>query len=211
MRPSWPRRHNLPQPRFPDGLRVWHKKGVTHRQPRPPLTQEKLAELALTYVGRFATSRMKLRRYLAGKVRERGWDGPDGPQIDDVVDRCVRNGFVDDAAFALAKARSLSGRGYGSGRVRQSLRAAGISDVDSRPAHALAREEAAEAALRLARRKRIGPFAAEIAPREMREKQLAAMIRAGHKYSLAKAILALGPGEEADPRSLSEAAGMEID
>ena len=40
------------------------------RKPRPPLDGEKLKELALAYVGRFATTRSKLATYLARKVRE---------------------------------------------------------------------------------------------------------------------------------------------
>ena len=39
------------------------------RKPRPPLNSEKLNELALAYVGRFATTRAKLRSYLKRKVR----------------------------------------------------------------------------------------------------------------------------------------------
>ena len=111
----------------------------------------------MTYVGRFATTRAKLARYLSGKVRERGWDAAQDPDYSSIVERCARNGFVDDAAFALSKARSLSGRGYGKARVVQTLRAAGVGDEEARPARALADDEAVEAALRLARRKRVGP------------------------------------------------------
>lgn len=195
----------MPQPRFPDGLRVWHKKGVTHR-PRPPLTEQSLQEMALAYVGRFATTRVKLSRYLQRKLRERGWEGAGDAPVEAIVERCAANGFIDDAAFALSKARSLTGRGYGAGRVRQSLRAAGISDGDMRPARRLADEEAVEAALRLARRKRIGPFAPAAPERDGREKAIAAMIRAGHRFSLAKAIVSLNPGDEPDIAYLTEIA-----
>ena len=190
---------------------MWHKKGVTGRKPRPPLTAERLRELALAYVGRFATTRAKLTRYLSGKVRERGWEGDREPDIAQLVDDCARLGFVDDAAFALSKARSLTGRGYGSGRVRQSLRAAGVADQDARAARDFAEQEAVEAALRLARRKRIGPYAAAPQEGEAREKALAAMIRGGHSFGLAKAIIALEPGAEPDLQSLSGAAGLTID
>lgn len=181
------------------------------RRPRPPLTPASLEELALAYVGRFATTRAKLARYLRTKLRERGWDGLEEPPVDAVVERCARNGFVDDAAYALSKARSLTGRGYGTGRVRQSLRAAGIADDDARPARKLADEEAVEAALRLARRKRIGPFCAQAMDRPAREKALAAMVRAGHPFGLAKAILALEAGAEPDISALQQAAGQIID
>jgi regulatory protein len=181
------------------------------RRPRPPLTPASLNELALTYVGRFATSRAKLARYLHTKLRERGWDGAEEPPVETIVERCARNGYVDDAAFALSKARSLTGRGYGTGRVRQSLRAAGITDDDARPARKLADEDAVEAALRLARRKRIGPFSTKAMDRPAREKALAAMVRAGHSFGLARAIVALDAGTEPDLAALQQAAGQIVD
>ena len=181
---------------------------VTRRRPRPPLTDETLNELALTYVGRFATTRSKLAQYLGRKVRERGWDGGGDPPVAQIVDRCVKNGFVDDAAYALSKARSMTGRGYGAGRVRQSLRAAGISDSDSEGARQLADSEAVDAALKMARRKRIGPFAVTIPQQVLREKALSAMIRAGHGFPLAKAIVGLEPGVEPDLEQLATIAGQ---
>ena len=183
------------------------KRAVTRRQPRPPLTEETLGELAFAYVGRFATTRMKLARYLAQKLRERGWEGAEAPPVDRIVERCARNGFVDDAAFALSKARVLTGRGYGSGRVRQSLRAAGVGDDDSAPARQLADDAAVDAALRMAKRKRIGPFATTELDREGRQKALAILIRAGHGFALAKAIVALKPGAEPDLDDLAAIAG----
>ena len=181
------------------------------RRPRPPLNPATLDELAHAYVGKFATTRSKLARYLRNKVRERGWDGGTDPPIQELVDRCAKSGFVDDAAYALSKARTLTGRGYGSGRVRQSLRAAGVGDEDARPARELADEEAVVAGLRLAQRKRIGPYAASPVDRAARERALAAMVRAGHSFGLAKAIVALECGAVPDLAELRQAAGQIID
>ncbi|MCA3255727.1 MAG: RecX family transcriptional regulator, partial [Alphaproteobacteria bacterium] len=50
--------------------------------------------------------------------------------------------------------------------------------------------DAAAAAVAFARRKRYGPFGPGETPPEVREKQLAAFLRAGHGFTLAKAILA---------------------
>lgn len=176
---------------------------VTRRRPRPHLTNETLSELALAYVGRFATTRSKLSQYLGRKLRERGWAGEAEAPVEQIVDRCVKNGFVDDAAFALSKARSMTGRGYGAGRIRQSLRAAGISDADGEGARRLAESEAVDAALKMARRKRIGPYAAAVADREALDKALSAMVRAGHDFSLARAIIGLEPGVEPDLEHLA--------
>jgi regulatory protein len=89
----------------------------------------------------------------------------------------------------------------------QKLRVAGVEDADGEDARSLADEEAVTSALRFADRRRLGPFAAVPpgTPR-YREKALAAMIRAGHGFALARAILELAPGAEIDPDALRERA-----
>jgi regulatory protein len=171
---------------------------------RPPLDKARLDELALAYVGRFATTKAKLGTYLKRKIAERGWSGERPPDIDAIVFRLSELGYVDDGAFAMAKARSLGARGYGERRVRESLRSAGVGEEEGREARELAQAEAVESAIRFARRRRIGPFAASDADRAQREKELAAMVRAGHGFGLARAIVELEPGSEVDIESLAE-------
>lgn len=174
------------------------------RQPRPPLDDEQLSELMLTYVARFATSRAKLRAYLERKLRERGWEGGGDPPVAELVAKAARGGFVDDAAYALGKSRSLTARGYGGRRVASALHAAGIDESDGEAARMHARELAAEAALRFARRRRFGPFGTGVTDPRLQEKQLSAMIRAGHDLRLAKAIVGLPPGAEVDAQALED-------
>lgn len=165
---------------------------------------ERLHELALFYVGKFATTRAKLTAYLNRKLRERGWDGDSPPDVGRLVDRLAASGLVDDALYALSKSRSLSERGYGAARIRQSLRSAGVDEEDGAAARELAAEEAAAAALRFARRRRIGPYAMSPPDRAAREKALAAMIRAGHRFELAKAVVDSEPGTEPQIEELRE-------
>ncbi|MEO5612094.1 MAG: RecX family transcriptional regulator [Sphingomicrobium sp.] len=174
------------------------------RKPRPPLDAAKLSELALAYVGRFATTRAKLKTYLARKVRERGWG--DGPAVDleALAERFAAQGYIDDAAYALSKSRSLTARGYGLRRVDQSLHIAGVDAADAAPAQDFARSEAVDSALRFAERRLFGPFARGAVDRKLIERALGAMIRAGHNYRLARAILDLAPGAEIDMAELSE-------
>nr|WP_294847516.1 RecX family transcriptional regulator [uncultured Sphingomonas sp.] len=175
-------------------------------KPRPPLDATRLDELALTYVGRFATSRAKLTAYLRRKLRERGWAGEAEPNVDALVERLSRLGYVDDRQFAMAKARSLTTRGYGRRRVNQALGEAGIAPGDGVDARDYVESEAVEAALRFARRRRMGPFGSPPENGQLdskqREKNLAAMLRAGHGLALAKTILDLPPGEDVDPETL---------
>jgi regulatory protein len=177
------------------------------RRPRPPLSSEKLHELALAYVGRFATTRAKLRTYLRRKVRERGRDDGPAPDFEAIAERFAAQGYVDDAAYALSKSRSLTGRGYGVRRVDQSLRTAGVEEQDAAPAREHAKADRVEAALHFAERRRLGPFASEAPDRKGRERALATMIRAGHGFGLARAIVDLRPGAEINLVELAENSG----
>jgi regulatory protein len=153
-----------------------------------PLDSVRLEELALAYVARFATSAAKFERYLARKLRERGWDGERAPDLAVLVGRYVELGYVDDEAFARAKSGSLLRRGYGPRRVRQALGEAGIAEEvrdEVRPGAAAERR----AALALARKRGFGPFGADKPDRARREKQLAAMLRAGHTLDSAREMV----------------------
>jgi len=166
------------------------------RRPPVPLDADALQRLALNYAGRYATTRAKLRSYLSRKLRERGWDGPGAPAIEALVERMSTLGYVDDRAFADARGAALTRRGYGTRRVADALRAAGIGEEDARAAHGAALSSAWDAALAFARRRRIGPFAAErVDPGPQRERQFGALIRAGHSFEIARILVESAPGE----------------
>ena len=168
------------------------------RRALPPLQQAALQELALRYVGKYATTRAKLRAYLSRKLRERGWDGGREPNLEALVNRFAELGYVDDASYALGRSRSLSSRGYGKRRLAEKLRAAGVGEDDSGAANKHADGESVAAALRFAKRRRLGPFAAAAPDRLQREKWVAAMVRAGHEYGLARIITDMNPDQVID-------------
>ncbi|MFB0612761.1 regulatory protein RecX [Aurantiacibacter poecillastricola] len=158
------------------------------KRPKKPLDATRLNDLALAYVARFATSAAKLERYLRRKLRERGWEGEGEPDLAALVERYVEKGYVDDAVYARAKAGDLLRRGYGGRRVRQALGQAGIGEqvADSVAPGAYA---ARSAALHMARKRGFGPFAAQPVEREKREKQIAAMLRAGHSFEAVRTLM----------------------
>lgn len=159
-----------------------------------PLDEERLRELAIRYVGRYATTRRKLKTYLVRKIRERGWGGAEAADIEKLVENFSQLGYVDDALYARSKAASLTDRGYGKRRVTQALYEAGIEEGDDREALELSEERKWEAASKYARKKRIGPFAQEQADDDKRRKQLAAFLRAGHDYTVASKFVFAEPG-----------------
>lgn len=162
-------------------------RSASKRAPKP-LDSLRLEELALAYVARFATSRAKLEDYLRRKLRERGWAGEGEPPVGAVAARMEQAGYVDDVVYARAKSGSLLRRGYGARRVAQALGAAGIAE-DLRAQVTPGESAQRRAMLALARKRRFGPFAASPLDRPQRERQMAAMLRAGHPLDKVRALM----------------------
>lgn len=160
-----------------------------HRRAPKPLDPAQLRDLALSYVARYATSGAKLERYLKRKLRERGWaDEGQGPDIGALVARYEELGYIDDAGFARSKASSLLRRGYGARRVAEVLGQDGIS-ASIREDVAGSEADLRHAALSLARKRRFGPFGRELPDAERKQKQVAAMLRAGHSLDFAREMV----------------------
>ena len=176
------------------------------RRAKRPLNEAELKQLAMAYVGRFSTTRARLRVYLQRKIRERGWEGRQPANLLALSDRLADLGLISDADYAEAKARSLAARGYGKRRLIETLRDAGVAEEDGEDARRHSDEQAVAAALRLAERRRIGPFAASGGGPDERRKAIGIMVRAGHSFELARAIASLPRGIEVDPAELADAA-----
>lgn len=170
-------------------------KAAARRAP-PPLDEVQLRELALHYAARFATTRQRLGRYLARKLKERGWAGSTPPDLPALIGRLAELRYVDDAAYAGMKARAMAARGLGPRRVAAQLAADGVDEDDRGDGPDAA--EALAVAVAFARRKRLGPFGPPAADRAARQKQLAAMLRAGHAMAVARRVLAAGSADDLD-------------
>lgn len=187
-----------------------------HRAPydrsKRPLGAAKLDELALAYVARFATSRAKLTRYLARKVRESEWiDDIDAmTACEAIADRMERLRYLDDRQYAAMRAGAMTRRGLGVRRVKAQLYVDGIAAEDGDEAIAAAEGAAVAAAVGFARRRRFGPFAARTNddPKQ-RERQIAAFLRAGHSMAIAHRILSVPPGDDAALAALDDEAALD--
>ncbi|MEM6474830.1 MAG: RecX family transcriptional regulator [Pseudomonadota bacterium] len=188
---------------------------------RKPLDEVALRDLALSYAARFATTGAKLEAYLARKIRERGVaEDEDGRTRDldvaGLVNRLIELGYVDDDAYARSRSRDLTSRGYGKRRVEQALWAAGV-DEKVRADNAPGKAEGRRAAILLARKRGFGLFGRKIDPespvdeqRAAKEKQIAAMLRAGHDFDAVRFIINASATSEID-EWLAEAEADEAD
>lgn len=167
--------------------------GKPVRKPPRKVSEAYLQRAAMSYLECYASSAENLRRVLRRKVdkrcRLRGEDPAEfHDMIDDVVAKSLKIGLIDDTRYAEARVATLRRRGGSARAIQAKLSAKGVDR--STIAAALEGEEGDEeqAARAFARRRKLGPFRpGERAP--YRDKDLAAMARAGFRFDVARSIV----------------------
>jgi regulatory protein len=168
------------------------------------MSARRLDNIARFYIERFATTSAHLRRVLARRAeRARRVHGGDAAEIaswiEEIVNRLVRLGLVDDARYAADRAASLRRLGRGPGRIRAALMAKGVSrtiveEVLRETSETSNGEDASlNAAIGYVKRRRFGALGKVPADKEARAKkqrrELAALARAGFSYAVAQTAL----------------------
>jgi regulatory protein len=171
------------------------------KKPARPITAKYLQSAATFYLERYPSSAEGLRRVLERRVaKAKIAEAPIVVNVKgviaEIVAKFVAAGMIDDKAFAQTKARALHRRGTSGRLTRQKLKLAGIDpdtldqamagldqELDTDP-----RQREWKAATALARRRRLGPYRAKDR-KEHRNRDLAAMARAGFDYDLARKVI----------------------
>lgn len=178
------------------------------RKPPPRITPAYLENASLHYLERFASSSANLRRVLMRKVDRSlsHWGGERDEAarwVDDLLVKLAGLGYVDDEAYAAMKTRGLHHRGKGMRAIRATLTAKGIGPETAQNAlDALVEEEGdpdLAAAIRLAAKRRLGPYRQGTNRAEMRQKDMAALARAGFGFDVARRVI-----EAESPEALEE-------
>lgn len=184
------------------------KNGGKRRQPLKA-TPEGLERSALYYLERYDSSSGHLRRLLRRKIllsaQVHGTDPEQGAAaVERLIARLTGLGLLDDARYARERVRSLLARGTSAAMIRAKLRAKSLpaalieaaleADENAGPGREL------RAALRYAKRRRLGPYRLENRPgerAERRERDLAALGRQGFDYETARRVI-----DSEDPAAL---------
>ena len=170
--------------------------------PRKP-AHLRMMNKAVDYLGRYASSRHKLaqilQRFATRKLTD--YDPDDvAAAIQQTIDHCSRLGYLNDQQFAVTLARSQRRLGRSRAAIRQRLRQHALDDNMIAQALAEADEKRAngdlQAAIRFARRRRLGPFAQRRNARHQRldnhqwkQRDLGAMARAGFSMATSRLVL----------------------
>ncbi len=174
------------------------------RQPRK-VTRQSLENAALAYLGRFAATAHSLEAVLMRRVyrsaRFHDSDPAEGAElVSAIIARYREAGLVDDGAFAEARAKTLFARGTALRTIALKLKQKGVGDAEIEAALARLADDAAEgagdadslnrvAAQAYARRRRLGPWRKGPAREGVRDRDLAALARAGFSYALAREVI----------------------
>lgn len=173
----------------------------SHKRRKLPrkITAERLENIALHYLSRYASSSGNLRRVLMRRVERAAAAHGDDPAagarlIDELIARYLRSGLIDDRSYAAQKAASLQRRGVSRFGIRGKLRQKGVqADLVDDSVRTLdeSGSNAGEfaAACALVRRRRLGPCRPAGQRAAMRQKDLAALARAGFGLDLARRAL----------------------
>lgn len=176
-------------------------------------TPTRLANIALHYLSRYAASEASLRRVLENRVRRAKMRDEDfaadheaheklKESINQIVEKHVASGVIDDKAYAQMKVRSLRRSGGSARKISMKLQQKGIKPklVDEALENVLEEDPTQteeNAALAFAKRRRLGAFRSKLSLERMseekkaklKEKDYATMARAGFSFDIIRDVL----------------------
>jgi regulatory protein len=172
------------------------------RRPAKKITPQRLKNIGLYYLQRFESSVENLRQVLHRRVdvyakENPQWNKNEALQwIEDVLAEFEKLHYLDDNRYAEIKIRQYLDAGKPARYIQQKLQQKGISPSITNAILAEAEFDPLAMALKLAHRKKIGPFRAPEQRREYRQKDLGTLVRAGFDYDIACQVLEYNPEEE---------------
>lgn len=166
------------------------------RRRSAPVDPAWLEQQALRYVAQWDASAAGVAAHLGRKLARRCQDEPEtldrlAPLIEDVVSALVQKNYINDRRFAENLLAKQQRSGRSKARIRQELIHKGVGeDLVSELLSERAPDEDLDAAWRLAKQKRIGPYCLDAEKRErFREKHLGVLGRAGFEWETALAVI----------------------
>jgi regulatory protein len=168
------------------------------RKPPRAITPEYLDKAALFYLERYASSADNLARVLMRRVEKAARAGISDREegralVAALVERYRARGLLDDRIYAEGRARTLLRQGRPRAAIARRLAAKGVGAEAIDAAIGSLVEDATDpdlsAAIAFARRRRLGPYRLKDRA-EFRDKDLAALGRAGFSYDLARKVIA---------------------
>ncbi len=166
------------------------------KRPIKKITPQRLKNIGLYYLKRFESSVENLRSVLQKRVNQYAKTNPEFDKqeayqwVENILAEFEKLHYLDDERFTEIKVRHYLSTGKPARYIKNKLREKGIANAQIEEMLDDFGYNPQEMALKLAKRKKIGPFRPDEESRKLnRQKDMAALIRAGFDYDVVSEIM----------------------
>ena len=162
-----------------------------------------LKDLAYSYLEKYSPSKQQLKVYLLKKYLTKIKGTKSKKEVTAIIEEIVlnleNNKILNDEMYSDSKARMFLRRGYSLNKINQSLRNKGIDSKYIKQSIDKIKEDEIEpdfvSALKLCKRRRIGPLRPEDNRELFYKKDMGILARGGFSFDLSKRVLDLEKAE----------------
>ena len=162
-----------------------------------------LRDLAYSYLEKYNPSKQQLKVYLLKKYLTKIKGSKSKKEVTSIIDEIILNlekkRILNDEMYSDSKARMFLKRGYSHNKINQSLRSKGIDSKFIKQSIDKIKEGEIEpdfvSALKLCKRRRIGPLRPDDNRELFYKKDMGILARGGFSFDLSKRILDLDSEE----------------
>ena len=162
-----------------------------------------LKDLAYSYLEKYNPSKQQLKVYLLKKYLLKIKGSRSKKEVSAIIDEIIlnleKNKILNDEMYSDSKARMFLKRGYSLNKINQSLRSKGIEDKYVKQSIDKIKENEIEpdfvSALKLCKRRRIGPLRPDSNRELFYKKDMGILARGGFSFDLSKRVLDLDSHE----------------
>ena len=162
-----------------------------------------LKDLAYSYLEKYSPSKQQLKVYLLKKYLTKIKGTMSKKEVSAIIDEVIKNleknRIINDELYSDSKARMYLRRGYSLNKINQSLRKKGIDNKYVKQSIDKIKDSEIEpdfvSALKLCKRRRIGPLRPESNRELFYRKDMGILARGGFTFELSKRILKLDKEE----------------
>ena len=158
-----------------------------------------LKDLAYSYLEKYSPSKQQLKVYLLKKYLTKIKGSKSKKEVSSIIDEIIinleKNKFINEELYSDSKARIFLRRGYSLNKINQSLRNKGVDIKYIKQSINKIKENQIEpdfvSALKLCKRRRIGPLRPQANRELFYKKDMGILARGGFNFDLSKRVLNL--------------------
>jgi len=161
------------------------------------VTVDEMRNFALAYVEKYAPSKQQLRTYLLKKYLKLSVPNVKKQDVTNLIDIVLsdleKNKFINDKFYSESKAKSMIQRGNSINKIRNYLIGKGINEIFIKDTVDKIKEDNSDqdffSAIKLCKKKRIGPARAEDNRTLFYKKDISLLARNGFDFETSKKVM----------------------